>query len=144
MSLRRAGVNVEGYIRSASTLDVGPLLLVADFVPPSAAGDVGFLFACDGHCVDADLDTENKKVYVFEDGTKLVEQQVQPLAGTNRLVVVYQGQQVRVWLNGNLVTTENITRVHGAGHYYWFHLSYEKSKRVDSTLIQMAVYKLAA
>jgi len=136
--------NVEGYIRSVSTLDVGPLLLVADFVPPSAAGDVGFLFGCDGHCVDADLDTDTKEVYLFEDGNKLVEQQVQPLAGTNRLVVVYQGQQVRVWLNGNLVTTENITRVHGAGHYYWFHLSYEKSKLVDSTLIQMAIYKLAA
>ncbi len=136
--------NVEGYIRSVSTLDVGPLLLVADFVPPSAAGDVGFLFGCDGHCVDADLDTDTKEVYLFEDGNKLVEQQVQPLAGTNRLVVVYQGQQVRVWLNGNLVTTENITRVHGAGHYYWFHLSYEKSKPVDSTLIQMAIYKLAA
>ena len=136
--------NVESYIRSVSTLDVGPLLLVADFVPPAAAGDVGFLFGCDGHCVDADLDTENKEVYLFEDGNKLVEQQVQPLAGPNRLVVVYQGQKVRVWLNGNLVTTESITRVHGAGHYYWFHLSYEKSTPVDSTLIQMAVYKLAA
>ena len=136
--------NVEGYIKSASTVDAGPLLLVADFVPPSAAGDVGFLWGCDGHCVDADLDTENNKVYLFEDGNKLVEQQVQPLAGTNRLVVVYQGQKVRVWLNGTLVTTETITRVHGAGNYYWFHISYDKSRPVDSLLIQMAVYKLAA
>jgi hypothetical protein len=136
--------NVEGYIKSASTMDSGPLLLVADFVPPSAAGDVGFLFGCDGHCVDVDLDTENNKVYLFEDGNKLVEQQVQPLAGTNRLVVVYQGQKVRVWLNGTMVTTESITRVHGAGNYYWFHISYDKSKPVDSTLIQMAIYKLAA
>jgi len=136
--------NVEGYLKSASTLDAGPLLLVADFVPPSAAGDVGFLFGCDGHCVDADLDTENNKVYLFEDGNKLVEQQVQPLAGTNRLVVVYQGQKVRVWLNGTMVTTESITRAHGAGNYYWFHLSYDKSKSVDSMLIQMAIYKLAA
>ena len=136
--------NVEGYVKSASTLDAGPLLLVADFVPPAAAGDVGFLFGCDGHCIDADLDTETNKVYVFEDGNKLVEQQVQPLAGTNRLVVVYQGQKVRVWLNGTMVTTENITRVHGAGNYYWFHISYDKSKPVDSLLLQMAIYKLAA
>jgi len=136
--------NVEGYVKSASTLDSGPLLLVADFVPPSAAGDVGFLFGCDSHCVDADLDTENNKVYLFEDGNKLVEQQVQPVSGTNRLVVVYQGQKVRVWLNGTMVTTESITRVHGAGNYYWFHVSYDKSKPVDSMLIQMAIYKLAA
>jgi serine/threonine protein kinase len=136
--------NIEGYIKSASMLDAGPLLLVADFVPPSAAGDVGFLFGCDGHCVDADLDTENNKVYLFEDGKQLVEQQVQPLNGTNRLVAVYQGQKVRVWLNGSLVTTETITRVHAAGNYYWFHVSYDKSKPVDSLLIQMAIYKLAA
>jgi serine/threonine protein kinase len=136
--------NVEGYLKSASTLDAGPLLLVADFVPPAAAGDVGFLFGCDGHCIDADLDTETNKVYLFEDGNKLVEQQVQPLSGTNRLVVVYQGQKVRVWLNGTMVTTESITRVHGAGNYYWFHISYDKSKPVDSMLIQMAIYKLAA
>ncbi len=135
--------NVEGYVKSASTLDAGPLLLVADFVPPALAGDVGFLFGCDGHCIDADLDTETNKVYLFEDGNKLVEQQVQPLSGTNRLVVVYQGQKVRVWLNGTMVTTENITRVHGAGNYYWFHVSYDKSKPVDSMLIQMAIYKLA-
>jgi len=136
--------DVEGYIKSASTLDAGPLLLVADFLPPASAGDVGFLFGCDGHCVDADLDTDNNKVYLFEDGNKLVEQQVQPLSGPNRLVVVYQGQKVRVWLNGTLVTTETITRVHGAGNYYWFHVSYDKSKPVDSVLVQMAIYKLAA
>jgi len=135
--------NVEGYVKSASTLDAGPLLLVADFVPPASPGDVGFLFGCDGHCIDADLDTETNKVYLFEDGNKLVEQQVQPLSGTNRLVVVYQGQKVRVWLNGTMVTTESITRVHGAGNYYWFHISYDKSKPVDSMLIQMAIYKLA-
>jgi len=136
--------NVEGYIKSASTLDAGPLLFVADFVPPSTAGDVGFLFGCDTNCVSTDLDTSTNKVRVFEDGNKLVEQQVQPLSGTNRLVVVYQGQRVRVWLNSKVVTNESITRVHGAGNYYWFNLSYDKSNPVDSVLVQMAIYKLAA
>jgi len=37
--------NVEGYVKSASTLDAGPLLLVADFVPPAAAGE---LDSCSG------------------------------------------------------------------------------------------------
>ncbi len=127
--------NVEGYVKSASTLDAGPLLLVADFVPPASPGDVGFLFGCDGHCIDADLDTETNKVYLFEDGNKLVEQQVQPLSGTNRLVVVYQGQKVRVWLNGTMVTTESITRVHGAGNYYWFHRKHHQGARSRQLLL---------
>ncbi len=135
---------IESYFESSSKLDAGPLLLVADFVPSSTPGYTGFLFGCDGHCVDADFESDNKKVYVYEDGQSLVESQLQPLAGVNRIVVAYQDQKVRVWLNGTLVTTQGLTRVRPAGNYYWYLVNLDKSQPADSVLVQMAIYKLAA
>ena len=135
---------IESYFESSSKLDAGPLLLVADFVPSSTPGYTGFLFGCDGHCVDADFESDNKKVYVYEDGQSLVESQLQPVAGVNRIVVAYQDQKVRVWLNGTLVTTQGLTRVRPAGNYYWYLVNLDKSQPADSVLVQMAIYKLAA
>ena len=137
--------NIESYFDGKSALDPGPLLLVADFIPSSPPGFSGFLFGCDpSKCIDTDFETDTSKVYVYEDGQSLVESQVQALGGVNRLVVAYQGQKVRVWMNGTLVTTTRITRIRGAGSYYWFFVSYDKSQPVDSVLVQMAIYKLAA
>ena len=137
--------NIESYFDGKSALDPGPLLLVADFVPSTAPGFSGFLFGCDpSKCIDADVETDTSKLYVYEDGRSLVESQVQALSGTNRLMVAYQGQKVRVWMNGTLVTTTQVTRTRGAGSYYWFFVSYDKSQPVDSVLVQMAIYKLTA
>jgi serine/threonine protein kinase len=135
--------NIEAYIESATKEAAGPLLLVADFTPPSLQGDVGFLFACDDTgCSDADLDTANNSIYVFEDNKRLVSQQVKPFVGTNRLMVVAQGQQLKVWFNGSLVATEAISRVHAAGNYDWFLVNYDKTHPVDSVLTQMGIYRL--
>ncbi|HET7467449.1 MAG TPA: serine/threonine-protein kinase [Candidatus Dormibacteraeota bacterium] len=142
--LESPAFNIETYLRSSSTLAAGPLLLVADFVPPTL-GDVGFLFGCDGTgCVDADFDTSEHSVYVFEDTKQLVSQGANGVSGTNRLLVVAQGQQVRVWLNGSLVATEDLKRTHGAGNYDWFLVDYDKSNTASSPLVQMGVYKLAS
>lgn len=137
--------DVEAYIESVDKLDPGPLLLVTDFVPPTAQGDIGFLWGCDGTgCSDADFDTANNSIYVFEDGKRLLAQQVTPLAGVNRLAVVAQNQQIKVWFNGTLVATQSITRTHNAGTFDWTLVSYEKAKPVEAVLTQLGVYKLKA
>jgi hypothetical protein len=138
---------IDTNISSTAKLDAGPLLMVMDFVSPdlSVDAELGMLFGCDDTgCVQYDLWTTTPEVEVWQDSDN------QPIAskkqavdqGTNRMVAVLQGQQVRVWFNGTLVETLQVTRAHDAGTYKFFEEDLSKTGPSSAILLQLGVYTL--
>src|SRR5439155_5315200 len=92
-------------------------VVIVDFQPrPQKGGRLGVTFRCHNGCLD---------VGVYPDGTYFVSEKVgsmgtykdivdkkgEPLPTTrpSRLTVALQSQQVKLWLNGHLLTTATTT-----------------------------------
>ena len=137
---------VDSHINTQAEL-AGDAMMVADFVPSKLHSWFGFLLGCDttNKCIEASLrvgDTTN--VYVFDDTTRLVIQPATPISGINRLVMVVQGKQIRVWLNGSLVATEPLGRIHGAASFEFYAQSTDTTHGVEILLVRFGVYRLSA
>jgi len=137
---------VDSRLESIKDLPAGNTMFLADVVSPAVGTlSVGFLFGCDGKgCIDTDFYVPAGTIDVFEGDTSLVSRHADAQAGANRLLVTIRGVEVKVWFNGELVATQSVSRLHGAGSYSLFVDSFDKTKTVSMDVQRFAVYRLAA
>ncbi len=138
---------VEEDLSTTSKVDPSAVLLVADFIPPTTPNiDIGMSYGCDDTgCVSTDLYTVDSSVYIGEDSnSKLVSQQVNAKEGTNRLVLVIQGEKIRGWFNGSPIATQTGGRTHGQGYYGFWVTNYDKTQAVSAVLLRFAAYRLVS
>ena len=133
---------IEEQLRTGD-LASGDVLAVADFVAPNAKFDLGVASGCDPTgCLSGDLFTVDNTVGAFDDDTKFPAQKGSPLSGTNRLVLVIQGKQIRVWFNGDLMATQTAGRIHESGFSAVYLENFATSGAVSVDVLRFAVYRL--
>lgn len=137
---------VETGVVAADPLPVGDVLMLADLVPtrPLSPMWFGFDYACDATgCLSVFVDTRDSTLNVWDDSTSLLSQHIDLAPETNRLVVVVHQQEIRTWLNGNLIATMTALRVHGPGKY-WLTVENldKKSSPLRMDFLQFAVFRL--
>ena len=121
-------------------------MMLADFVPtqPAKKFDFSFFYSCDTTgCIDADIYTPDNTVNVYDDAKLLGSQHVDLRAGTNRLMMVMHDKEVRVWVNGTLMTTQTALRAHTGGKYWLAFESRDTTGSVGVDLLNFAVFRLA-
>jgi serine/threonine protein kinase len=135
---------IETYMASRAKIDPGDAMLVADFAPGVLKFDLGLGYGCDDTgCVAADLYTVDNSVGAWDDSTQFPTQPETPTSGVNRLMMVVQSKQIRVWFNGKLIATQTAGRVHPAGTYRLYMENWETSGPIALLVSQFAVYRLA-
>ena len=136
---------VQTSVGAVDRIPAGDLFMLADLAPtrPLQAMIFGFTFACDSKdCLYVDIDTRDSSLTVWDDDTKLGRTDIAIGPGTNRLVMAMHQQEIRVWLNGQLVSTKTPNRVHEAGKYYLDVENLDKNAPVRMDLLEFDVFRL--
>jgi serine/threonine-protein kinase len=136
---------VEISLGSVDTLVAGDLMMIADLVPAQPVKKFDFTFYyCDTKgCIDADIYTPDNTVNVYEDTKLLGSQHIELRALTNRLMMSLHHKEIRIWLNGHLVTTQSAARDRTSGKYWLALESRDTTSSVRVDLLNFAVFKLS-